>query len=342
MTEQTLYTNLLKGSIIGRISYANYLATGYAEKIANEEISLQNRLSIFADIKRFYGDMMEENEEEDLVKLLESNDNTKTIESLKQLDKDYVGYFLEILSTQRKEVETIYNEISDRTKIVIEDDEIKSIKKAESNENLSMAGNIWREIIVNDINAIYCLHKNTYPKIQHILRTKIQQNIDTDIEYLVDKAMVEFKKKLTYQPKTTGYFEYRPCKEAELAKSSVCNYFITLCVQRGKDFLKKIFKHNDAIVQEWYGEYDKQNHIFEDIEDYESQIAKVKYALNSLKRACQEIILGKYFGGLEGKVLSSIELANITHYSVGHINNNHRDCIEQLKELLSNKNQFKK
>ena len=341
MTEQTLYTDLLKGSIIGRLSYANYVATGYADEMAKGDVNLQNKRLIFEEIKRFYGDMMEKEEEDELAELLQNNVK-KAIEYLKQLDKDYVSYFLEILSNQRKEVETIYNEISDRVKIVIKDDKITEIKIAESKEDLLMAGKAWREIVVDDINAIYCLHKNTYSKIQHELRAKTQQNIDTDIEHLVDKGMVEFKKKLTYPPKTKGYFEYRPNKENELHKSSVCNYFITLCVQRGLDFLRRISKHSDSILYEWYGEPNKQNHAFEDIEAQESQTAKIKYAINSLKRACKEIILGKYYGGLEGKVLSSIELSNNTGYAVGYINNEHKDCLKQLREILSNSNQFTK
>jgi hypothetical protein len=335
MTEQTLYTDLLKGSIIGRLSYANYIATGYADKIAKEDVNLQNKLSIFEEIKRFYGDMMEEEQEDELATLLKSDNNYATVEYLKKLDKDYVGYFLEILSNYRKEVETIYNEISDRVKIVIKDDGITEIKKAESKEDLSMAGKAWREIIVNDITAIYCVHENTYPKIQYELRGKTQQNIDTDIEYLVDRGMVEFKKKLTYPPKTKGYFEYRPTKEIQLSKSSVCNYFITLCLRRGQDFLRKIEKHNDRIAHEWYCDFGS--------EDNDELIAKVKIAIKSLRKVCQKIFLGRYFGSTEGKLLSYKELAEIYDCTPGYLNNEYSTCKEELKaKFFSNENQLTK
>lgn len=335
LTEQELYTRLLKGQIIGTIPYANYLATSYAKEIEQKEFSDETKYKIFEEIINFYGDMLESDAERDLEKIMINANKSKAAERLKQLDVEYMDYFLEIISPKRTNVETFYNEISDRTNIEIKDEDITNIKISESTQNFNLAVQAWRNIVVNDLLAIFEIKQKTKEKINRIIYLNVSSkiNLDADIEVIIDKSVVALKKKLTMMPGTKGYFEFRPNEKNDFLKYSIVSLFITICGKRGLDVIRKRFTHIKRMEYELHGK------IFiieiEDSDEIELKKQKMEAAIKRLTKICLEIIQGRYFGGLEGKVLTTNELSEKTGYDSGYINNKHKRCLSEMKAYLT-------
>lgn len=334
MTEQTLYTGLLKGAIIGTLPYANSLAETYANMIENGRINYENKPNIFSELILYYGDMLEEEEERDLSVLLKSTNKQALTERLNNLERDYREYFLELISERREKVEIVYQDLTQREKIIIEDEEIKSIKKAESLADANSAGNILKKIARNENEAIMHLHQETFAKINH----HIIQNSGTgdDAGDIWSKSSIEFRKKLDKRPREKGYYEWRPAKSKALNNASIYTFFLGICIRRWLDELKKRKveinpKNSDLLI-----ELSKENSETEEFYEQEYLKFKIRIAIQKLGETCQKIINGRWFGGPFGEGLSSKELATETGLSEGYINNKHKSCLEQLREILTN------
>lgn len=334
MTEQTLYTRLLKGAIIGTLPYADSLAESYANMIENGKINYENKPNIFSELILYYGDMLEEEEERDLSDLLKSANKQALTERLNNLERDYREYFLELISERREKVEIVYQDITQREKITIEDEEIISIKKAESLTDASSAGSVLKKIVRNENEAIMHLYQETFAKINHHI--SLNSGTRDDAGDIWSKSSIEFRKKLDKIPKEKGYYEWRPAKNKFLNNASIYTFYIGICIRRWLDELRKRKieinpKNSDLLI-----ELSKENSETEDFYEKEHLKFRIRAAIKKLDKTCQKIINGRWFGGPFGEGLSSKELALETGLSEGYINNKHKSCLEQLREILTN------
>jgi DNA-directed RNA polymerase specialized sigma24 family protein len=333
MNEQTLYINLLKGAVIGTLPYANSLATSYADLIKNGKIVKEKKANIYPELIFYYGDMMDGEEEKELENLLQNTDNQTLCERLSNVESQYEDYFIEMISERRKIVERIYQDVTNRSNIAINDDEILAIKKSESLNNAFDAGQIWKKIQRNENDAIKNLYTQTYQKVNHhILQNSGDEEDSVDIW---SETQAEFRRKLNHSPDDKGYYQWRPVSNNSEEKASILTFFIGICRMRWRDILRmknKIEAKEDDVISEFY-----QQEIGNDLDDfYEQEHLKnrIRTAIKQLLNPCQEIVLGKWFGGEFGEGLTSKDLALQLNYKAGTIDNLHRGCLENLREIL--------
>jgi DNA-directed RNA polymerase specialized sigma24 family protein len=336
MNEQTLYKGLLEGAIIGSVNYADKLATLYAKMINNSEVSKKNYHYIYEKIILAYGDILEENEEEELRLILEKWDAELIVRKLKTIEESYSAYFLEVISEGREKIEIIYQEVTSRIGTVSFDlTEVKNIKKAESLQDIDLAGKVWKKIVENDNFAAWELYENTYSSVVHYVKNNNGNNEESDDIW--NTAFLEFREKLNKLTNQDGYYKWQGTKKNQEDKANLMTFFILICQRRWLDKLRqlnRISQKQGDILKEFYqeadtdtvGEYNNQEYLKD----------RIKKAVVILKGICQEIINGKWFGGEFGERISSKELALAIGYSKGYINNQHPKCLDDLKIILQN------
>ena len=332
MTEQALYTGLLKGSNIGSLPFADFLATTYSDMI--ERGILLNFTNIFSNLIYYYGDMMEEADEQEIENILQSSDKQIVFQKLKALEKDYSEYFLDLISERRGNVERIYQDITQRTNKVMTDDEIVAIKKAESMADVSEAGRIWKAIVKKENLAIHFLHQNTFGQIKHYILQNNGNEDDANDNWI--KTQLELNKKLKKAPNAEGYYEWRPTTTIFTESTSIQTFFYKISKMRWLDILRSRKReeqvYQDALISEDYEALS--------IEDYEKREAndtlrlKLETAIAQLGNRCPEILMGKWFGGQFGDGLTSKELAQQINISSGTIDNRHKGCLDDLRVIL--------
>lgn len=332
MNEQALYTGLLKGVLIGRLAYANHLATYYSNWLEKGEIEDRLKPKIFEQLKAYYGILLEEEEEIEMEKLFYQSEKEQLITFLQNLEIAYNDNFLNSISKRRKLVETIYSDISNRTNFVISDAEIHEIKKAESTNNASLAGEVWKKINKTDREAIDFLCKTSRPKVSHFVLNNSGNKANTD--EILSKSTFEFLRKLEKMPKDKGYYQWLPVSIGDILKTSIFTYFLKICMRRWIDMLRSREKEVAAFDDKIH--YDGFYEEFEttEFEEVKPSPAILK-AIRQLPESCYKIIAGKYFGGTEGIGLTSKELSQEIGYAVGYINNKHRGCLDELREILN-------
>jgi RNA polymerase sigma factor (sigma-70 family) len=332
MDEHTLYTSLLKGSNIGSLPFADSLASIYSDMI--ERGSLQNFTAIFPNLIYYYGDMMEESEEQEIERILQKTDRQIISQKLRKLEGNYGEYFLELISERRETVERIYQDITQRTNKVMADKDIIAIKKAESMADPVEAGRIWKAIVKNENSAIHFLYQNTIGQIKHHI---LQNNGDEDDAHdNWHKTQLEFTKKLKKVPNDEGYYEWRPTTSSSTESTSIQTFFYKISKMRWLDFLRSRKReeevYKDALIH--------KNDEVSATEEYESREAndmlrlKLEKAITKLENRCPEILMGKWFGGQYGDGLTTKELSQQINLAVGTIDNRHRGCLEDLKAIL--------
>lgn len=336
MNEITLYKRLLEGAIIGSFNYADKLATLYADMITNQTIFEKDYAFIFEKIISAYGDILEEHEEETLIKTLKEWDVHQITSQLKSLEEIYSSYFLDEISERRRKIEIIYHEVYERIRSIGFDlTEITNIKKAESFGDIELAGKVWKKIVENENEASWELYENTYPSVVHFLKNN---NGDvTESDDIWSLVFLKFREKLNRFPQEEGYYQWRGTKKNQEEQASVITFFIMVCQRRWIDRLRKLNRTDNNLDKEIIGDAQTfEEHLMEEVEETGREYLKdkVKKAIVHLKAICQEIITGKWFGGEFGERINSKELALAIGYSEGYINNQHPKCLSDLKSIL--------
>ena len=334
MTEQILYTGLLKGAIVGNLTYANALAEIYATQISNGKLTQQSIPTIKSSIIEHYGVLMDQEEENSFEKLLFNPDKQMIINYLISLEKGYQEYFLDIISERRAKVEIVYQDVTERTQLNIKDDEVIAIKIAESNQDYCSAWKVCKQIKHNEIKSIDEFYFQTNDKVNHIVENN-SGNEEQSAEIWIN-TFNEFRKKLMKIPTQKGYYEWRPIDRGKQKKATVYTFFIGMCYLRWLDFLRRkkisIVQKPDFIDDEYLQSHDEINDF------YEKDDVKfiIKNAIEKLLSPCKEIIKSKWFGGAFGEGLSTKESSKEINLSVGYINTVHQKCLDQLREILLN------
>lgn len=332
MNEQTLYTSLLKGVIIGKLSYANSLATYYSKWLGGKEINSYLKPKIIDELKAFYGSIMEPEDELEMEDLFNQSDKNNLIAFLKNLEENYNPYFLSLIAKRRNKVDTIYIDVFDRTKLVIEDDDIHEIKLAESNKNALLAGIVWKKITEKERIAFTYFRDQSFPKVNHLVVNNSGNQHDT--KDIWAKATCELLRKLERVPGVKGYYEWRPINTDNIIKTGIFTYFITICKNRWLDVLRKKGKEINFEEGSIYDEVERKEAIQEEETDLRPSFEILK-AIQQLPESCQKIIIGKYFGGTEGIGMTSKELSLESGLAVGYINNIHQSCLDKLRNILT-------
>jgi hypothetical protein len=335
MNEQTLYTSLLKGVIIGKLSYANSLATYYSKWLVEREIDSRLKPKIIDDLKVYYGDIMEPDEESEMEDLFKQTDKNSLISFLKNLEENYNPHFLNLIAKRRNKVDTVYTDVFDRTKVVIEDDDVHEIKLAESNKNASLAGTVWKKITENERKAITYFYQQSFSKINHLVVNN--SGDEDDASDIWAKSQCEFSLKLEKMPRETGYYEWRPLDNEEKIKTSIFTYFYRICNCRWLDVLRKrkdeVTNIDEIVNFEGFEEEEYLEIILEEDLNFRPS-PKILKAISQLPESCQKIIVGKHFGGTMGTGLTSKALSLESGLAIGYINNIHKSCLDKLGDII--------
>lgn len=338
MNEQLLYTGLLKGSIIGTLTFANYFASNFAKKIEVGEASPKNKTDIIPPLLELYGDILEDREEKELELLLQSSDNELIKKELRKLENRYLIHFLYLLSERRKKVEIVYQDVTNRVNIVINDLIITDIKRVESlnNENLNtieLVVVLLKKIENEESQSITHLYKETYDSVvRHVENRGGDKDNATDI-WLT--ASSEFKRKLDKFPIEKGYYTWEGSKDKKDNKASIKSFFILICMKRWLDNLRSSNVQNrnqENAEDNFYASFD--NDELNSFYEKEGLKVKIRTAISKLDDLGRTIITGRFFNPNYDDVLTSKELAQETGYSVGTINNNYQSCLAKLREIL--------
>lgn len=332
MTEQILYTGLLKGAIIGNLTYANALAEIYATQISSGKLTQPSIPTIKSSIIEHYGVLMDQEEEDSFEELLLNPDKQMIINYLTSLERGYQEYFLDIISERRAKVEIVYQDVTERTQLNIKDDEVIAIKIAESNQDYFSAWKVCKQIKYNEIKSIDEFYLQTNEKVNHIVENN-SGNEEQSADIWIN-TFNEFRKKLMKIPTQKGYYEWRPFDKGKHKKATIYTFFIGMCYSRWKDFLRK--KKIIIVQKPDFADYENLESHDEINDFYEKEDVKfnIKNALEKLLSPCKEIIKSRWFGGAFGDGLSSKESSKEINLSVGYINTNHKQCLDQLREIL--------
>jgi RNA polymerase sigma factor (sigma-70 family) len=339
MTEEILYTSLLKGAIIGDLPYANYTAYGYAKQIKNGQLLAQNIPMIYNKLILNYGNLLEKEEEDDLKTLLQSLEIQRIIDYLLYLEEIYSPYFLRLISKRCHDVQLVYDNITSRIKSWhFEDKEIKDLKRAESNGDFDLAGNVYKKLEANNNLAIIELHKKTEHPVYHYVISRNGTKEDSNTTWSV--AFSAFSKQLKiipHKPIIVGFYEWRPVETDKQQKATIFTYFIEICQHKWIDEIRrrtridgrelKVQLDNYSILG---GSIDEINDFY-DLEDLKFMLRR---AIERLGDTCKKIIKSKYFGGEFGDGLTSKETAQEINLTAGTIDNKHPKCLTELRKLM--------
>jgi RNA polymerase sigma factor (sigma-70 family) len=340
MTEEILYTSLLKGAIIGDLPYANYTAYGYAKQIKNGQLLVQNIPTIYNKLILIYGNLLEKEEENDLEVLLQSPEKQRIIDYLLYLEEIYNPYFLRLISNRCHEVQLVYDNIASRIKSWhFEDKEIKDLKTAESNGDFDLAGNVYKKMEANNNLAIIELHKKTENPVYHYVISRNGTKDDSNTTWSV--AFSAFSKRLKiipYKPIIVGFYEWRPVDTDKHQKATIFTYFIEICHHKWIDEIRRRTRI-DGRELKGLSDYDQSlGGCIDEINDFyelEDLKFRLKRAIEKLGGTCKKIINSKYFGGKFGDGQTSKETAKEIDRTVGTIDNKHPKCLEELRTLMT-------
>jgi RNA polymerase sigma factor (sigma-70 family) len=336
MTEEILYTSLLKGAIIGDLPYSNQMASAYAKQIKNDQLPDRDLPNLFEKLKPFYGYLLEASEETDFERLLQSLEKQRIIDYLLYLEKIYNPYFLRLISKRCHEVQLIYDNVASRIKSWhFEDMEIQKLKTAESNQDFLMAVEVHKKVEVDGNKAIGELYKNTESVVYHYVLNNSGDANDSAETWCVSFSkfwgILKRKPNAENKPK---FYEWRPIATLTHPTAKVSTFFIGICYNKWKDELRRrkrsILQEPDFIHELDAGSYDDINQFY----DFEDLKYNLKKAIERLGDTCKKIIKNKYFGGEFGDGLSSKETAQVTGLAVGTIDNNHPKCLKELHQLM--------
>lgn len=336
MDEKILYTSLLKGAMVGNLRYADKLAARVADLIEKANTPQSNIAAFTSDLIYYYGDMLDEDEEQALESAAVLEGNPALPGLLRDLEEKYAEYFLEMLSGRREKVEMVYNDVTARSNVLIDDEDIHAIKKCESLGEAEDAGSIFKNILRHEKNATIELYQKTINQVvSNVIRNSGEKD---DAPELWSVAQSEFRRKLDRKPTETGYYQWRPTDSGLLVKASIFTYFIRICKARWLDVLRKKAtenRHQKALYDELKSDYQDETMVepFEE-NDLRSRIIE---AIEQLGKPCREVVRGKWFGGDYGDGLTSKELAAQIGYSPGSIDNLHSGCLKKLGAIIKQK-----
>lgn len=336
MEEKNLYTSLLKGAMVGNLRYADNLATRVADLIEKTNTPGKNIAAFTSDLIYYYGDMLEEDEEQALESAAILEGNPALPDLLRSLEVKYARYFLEMLSRRREKVETVYNDVTARSNVLIDDEDIHDIKKCESLGEAEHAGNIFKNMLRREKNATIELYRKSIHQLEHhVLKNSGEKD---EAPELWSVAQCEFRRKLDKKPAETGYYQWRPADDGSFVKTSIFTYFMSICRYRWFDFLRKKAterRHRTELYEGSKSDYENQAFY---VPGEESELRdSIFEAIEELGKPCREVVTGKWFGGDYGDGLTSKELAVRIGYSPGSIDNLHPGCLKKLRLILNQK-----
>lgn len=326
MDEQTLYTTLLKGSMIGRLKYEGSHALVYAKHAQENALQKIN----FEEILIKFGHLLEEVEELELEELFISSDCKKLVEKFHEIDEKYGLYFLEELSKHRKNVEIVYQDIVTRTNIFIDDEEIKNIKTIESLKKWEDAHYILQKIVSNDEKAIIYFYKKHKDSIKHLVFSKNGDDIDAEV--VMNWSLSDLKLILVKLPDTDNYFHWQPIKTDNEVKANLFTYFYKMCTYKWIDVFRKKNRYYRPLVDiEGQENYLREDDLIED-QYYEKKL-RVRKAIEKLSNKCKKMYLGKWEEDFADNFNVEI-LAHKSGNSIGTIYNKNVDCMTELKAII--------
>ena len=319
---------------MGNLRYADNLATRVADLIEKANPPGANIAAFTSDLIYYYGDMLEEHEEQALESAAILEGNPALPDLLRALEAKYAGYFLEMLSGRREKVETVYNDVTARSNVLIDDEDIHSIKRCESLGEAEDAGNIFKKILRHEKDATIELYRKSIHQVEsHVVKNSGEKD---EAPELWSVAQCEFRRKLDKKPADKGYYQWRPADAGVFVKTSIFTYFMSICHYRWLDFLRKKateHRHQKKMYEELKSDYhDQAVYVPGEESDLRSSIVE---AIEQLSKPCREVVTGKWFGGDYGDGLSSKELAVRIGYSPGSIDNLHPGCLKKLRLILN-------
>jgi RNA polymerase sigma factor (sigma-70 family) len=309
------------------------LAEIYAKQISNTSIDESKIPNIELHILEKYDVLLDEEEEKEFGNLLKSLDSQKISNFLFNLELMYREYFLEQVSERRASVEIVYQDVTERTKLKIEDEEITDIKKAESQNDYLLAWKVCKQIKYHETKSINQLYAETNQAVNHYVVNHSGNEEDSEETWCI--SFNEFRRKLMKKPKESGFYEWRPVELEKQKPAKVSTYFIGICFRRWLDELRR--RKYIMVKEPPIFEPIDLNFSEDGINDfYERQDLRyrLKIAIHQLSATCQKIIEGRWFGGSFGDGLETKELSKEINLAVGSINNKYTRCFDQLREIM--------
>lgn len=330
MEEQTLYTTLLKGSIIGSLNYEGSYALVYAKFARENDLQKIN----FEELITKFGNLLEEEEELELEELFLKNKCLELTEHFQRIDQKYGIYFLEQISKKRECVELVYQDVLMRTNIFIDDEEIKNIKTIESLKKWEESHFILQKIVSNDEKAIIYFYKKYKDSINHLI-FKNSGNED-DAASIINHSLSDLKIILDKLPHTNGYYQWQPVKTQKQIKANLFTYFYKICTYKWLDELRKrkIFQTSLVNIED----IESDSFTNDSMEDpYFQKKLIIRKAIEKLSNKCKKMYLGNWEENFEDNFNVEI-LAQKSGNSIGTIYNKNVDCMNELKKIVQSKN----
>ncbi len=326
MDEQTLYTTLLKGSMIGSLKYEGSHALVYAKYAKENDLQKIN----LEEVINKFGNLLEEEEELELEELFVKNECLELIEKFKEIDEKYGLYFLEKISQKREFVELVYQDVLARTNIFIDDEDIKNIKTIECLKKWEDAHFILQKIVSNDEKAIIHFYKKHKDSIKHLVFSKNGDESDADM--VMNWSLSDFKLILVKLPEANNYFQWQPVKTEHEVKANLFTYFYKMCTYKWIDVLRKKIRYNNPLVDiEGYENFFGVDDLIDD--PYHQKKLIVRKAIEKLSNKCKKMYLGDWQDNFEDNFNVEI-LAQKSGNSIGTIYNKNVDCMNELRELV--------
>lgn len=329
MDEKSIYISLLKGAVFEPLSINDTVIKSIIDELdASQTIDYD---LVYNQIISTYGDLLEPSQEQELLEHIHKLDDKRIRQMLGYIQTLYPIYFIEQLATRRKQIENIYQEISERN-ILIEDDEITALKKIESTQDFELGKIVFRKIKIQDNKAIIALHDESYAKIENHILGNSGNKLDAE-EHWSD-CFLEFRTKLRRKPSEKGYYAWRKKGIKTNKEAALITFFIGICKNRWIDKLRKRPDINISFIENYF--FDERYDLDYDFDAYDDKLqllSQLKEAIEKLSKTCQNIIKGKWLDELKSK-----ELSQKIGLSTGYIDNEHVRCIKQLQKLMVKQN----
>ena len=125
--EQALYRGLLNGNMLSELKYANGLATFYAGKFTDRAYFDQHRDQAFDRLFSMYRNVLEDDEEKELAKLMQGADIPQLIRRLYALEALYMADFGELAREKTERIATVQTEIRERLQFELSNRSINAL-----------------------------------------------------------------------------------------------------------------------------------------------------------------------------------------------------------------------
>ncbi|GAB3991962.1 hypothetical protein GCM10028807_23710 [Spirosoma daeguense] len=313
--DRQFYQVFVSGVAFDSLVFINKKATAYAELLEQgKTLPKEWPDLLFED----YGNLLEEDEENELMVLIEANDLANLITRLKAIERRYESFYFEQVDDRLHSIDSAFVEAEDRTGFQMDYEVTQKLHRYHTDLKLTEL-----------VQSIRLLRENTYPTTlatfwnitygpleHHVLANSGEAD---DAEALWDNTLAKLTTKIEYGPfHPSGYQWY-------LKKALMSSFFQTIARRRWLDELRKNKRHRLAIFKVVETFTRSTPTLIEQIIDSKA----LEKALSQLGEPCASIIRLHW---LEEKKLS--EVAQILKLSHGHVRTIHRNCLDTLSQLV--------